>query len=259
MPATRCRRRVLTIGTANVGGNGIGVSGLRPGRYVSLTVTDTGMGMTDETKRRLFEPFYTTKPPGEGAGLGLSMVYGIVKQHGGEVSYHSSVGLGSTFVVYWPATDQLSETAPTSAEPRISRHGTETILLVDDDEQVRKLVRQLLLLQGYEVLETGESSDAVGMAGNHDGPIDLLLTDVVMPQMSGQELAERVAALRRGHQSGLHVQLPEVVASEHGVFGPNSFFPAKPFEVDALDESLRQALGPRTLLSRHADAIPALH
>ena len=104
---------VLTIGTANVevGKQEIkGFSELRPGRYVSLTVTDTGTGMTDETKRRLFEPFYTTKPPGEGAGLGLSMVYGIVKQHGGEVSYHSAVGLGSTFVVYWPATDQPERT-----------------------------------------------------------------------------------------------------------------------------------------------------
>ena len=115
---------------------------------------------------------------------------------------------------------------------------------MDDDEQVRKLVRQLLLLQGYEVLETGASSDAVGMAGNHDGPIDLLLTDVVMPQMSGQELAERVGALRPGIKVVFMSGYPGVIASEHGVFDPNSFFLQKPFEMDALGQILRQVLGP---------------
>ena len=152
---------VLTIGTSNVelGEQEVkGLLDLKPGRYVSLTVTDTGTGMTAETKRRLFEPFFTTKPPGEGTGLGLSMVYGIVKQHGGEVSFYSEVGLGSTFKIYWPATDRPSESAASPKEPRITYHGNETILLVEDDEKVRKVIRQMLLRQGYKVLETSTES-----------------------------------------------------------------------------------------------------
>ena len=160
---------VLTIGTSNVELGEEEVKGfldLKPGRYVSLTVTDTGTGMTAETKRRLFEPFFTTKPSGEGTGLGLSMVYGIVKQHGGDVSFYSEPGLGSTFKIYWPATDQPIESAARPEGPRAPNHGNETILLVEDDEKVRKLVRQMLLLQGYTVLEgcatwRGQSSTPV--------------------------------------------------------------------------------------------------
>jgi CheY-like chemotaxis protein len=238
---------VLTIGTSNIelGEHEIkGFLDLKPGRYVLLTVTDTGTGMTTETKRRLFEPFFTTKPPGEGTGLGLSMIYGIVKQHGGEVSFYSELGLGSTFKIYWPATDQPSESAASPARPRIRYHGNETILLVEDDEKMRKLVRQMLLLQGYKVLETSQSSDAVGVANKHDGPIDLLLTDVVMPQMSGQELAEKVGALRPGIKVVFMSGYPGGVTSEHSVFDPSAFFLQKPFQMDTLGQTLRQALSP---------------
>jgi signal transduction histidine kinase/ActR/RegA family two-component response regulator len=238
---------VLTIGTSNVelGNNEVkGFMDLKPGRYVSLTVTDTGTGMTAETKRRLFEPFFTTKPAGEGTGLGLSMVYGIVKQHGGDVSFYSELGVGSTFKIYWPATDQPSEPAAGEELPRIIHRGHETILLVEDDEKVRKLVREMLLLQGYKVLETGRGSEAVGMARNHDGPIDLLLTDVVMPQMSGPELVEQVAALRPGIKVVYMSGYPGGITSEHGMFDPSAFFLQKPFEMDTLGQILRQALGP---------------
>jgi PAS domain S-box-containing protein len=238
---------VLTIGTSNVEFGEQEVKGfldLKPGRYVLLTVTDTGTGMTAETKRRLFEPFFTTKPPAEGTGLGLSMVYGIVKQHGGEVSFYSELGLGSTFKVYWPATDQPSESAASAERPRIPCQGSETILLVEDDERVRQLVGQMLLLQGYKVLETRQSSDAVGVASKHDGPIDLLLTDVVMPQMSGQELAEQVVALRPGIKVVFMSGYPGGIASEHGTFSPSAFFLQKPFAVETLGQILRQALGP---------------
>jgi CheY-like chemotaxis protein len=237
---------VLTIGTSNVelGEREVkGFLGLKPGRYVSLTVTDTGTGMTAETKRRLFEPFFTTKPPGEGTGLGLSIVYGIVKQHGGEVSFYSEPGLGSTFKIYWPTTDQPSESAAIPDGPRIPYHGNETILLVEDEDKVRELVRQMLLLLGYKVLETRRGSDAVGVAREHDGPIDLLLTDVVMPQMSGQDLAKQVAALRPGIKVVLMSGYPGAITSEHGMFDPSAFFLQKPFEMDTLGKILRQVFG----------------
>ncbi len=238
---------VLTIGTSNVELGERDVKGyldLKPGRYVSLTVTDTGTGMTAETKRRLFEPFFTTKPSGEGTGLGLSMVYGIVKQHGGEVSFYSELGLGSTFKIYWPATDQPGESAASPEALRIAYHGNETILLVEDDENVRKLVRQMLLLQGYKLLETAQSSDAVAMAAAHDGPIDLLLTDVVMPKMGGPELAEQVAALRPGIKVVFMSGYPGSIASKPGMLPPNAFFLQKPFEMDTLGRTLRQVLDP---------------
>jgi two-component system, cell cycle sensor histidine kinase and response regulator CckA len=238
---------VLTIGTSNVE-LGIqevkGLSDLNPGRYVSLTVTDTGTGMTAETKQRLFEPFFTTKPSGEGTGLGLSMVYGIVKQHGGEVSFYSELGLGTTFKIYWPATDQPSDPAAKPQEPRAPYHGNETILLVEDDENVRKLVRQMLMQQGYQVLETRQSSDAAGVASKHDGPIDLLLTDVVMPEMSGKEVAAQVVVLRPGIKVVFMSGYPGVITADQGMFDPSAFFLQKPFELDALSQLLRQILGP---------------
>jgi len=215
---------------------------LKPGRYVSLAIADTGTGMTAETKRRLFEPFFTTKPPGEGTGLGLSMVYGIVKQHGGDVSFYSELGLGSTFKIYWPATDQPSEAAAGPQVPRIPLHGSETILLVEDDKTVRELVRQMLLLQGYKVLETRQSADAVAMANTHDGVIDMLLTDVVMPQMSGRDLAEKVMALRPGIKVVFMSGYPGGITSGTDVFDPSALFLQKPFEIDTLGQIVRQAL-----------------
>jgi hypothetical protein len=236
---------VLTIGTSNVELGVQEVKGfldLKPGRYVSLTVTDTGTGMTDETKRRLFEPFFTTKPLGEGTGLGLSMIYGIVKQHGGDVSFYSELGLGSSFKIYWPVTDQPIESAAMPMGPRTAHHGNETILLVEDDEKVRELVRQMLLLQGYKVLVTTLSSDAIGVVRKHDGPIDLLLTDVVMPQMSGPELAEQVAVLRPGIKVVFMSGYPGGITSERGMFDPSAFLLQKPFTMDALGQILRQVL-----------------
>jgi DNA-binding NtrC family response regulator len=172
------------------------------------------------------------------------MVYGIVKQHGGEVSFYSELGLGSTFKIYWPATDQPSESAARPEGPRIPCQENETILLVEDDERVRQLIGQMLLLQGYKVLETRQSSDAVGVASKHDGPIDLLLTDVVMPQMSGQELAEQVVALRPGIKVVFMSGYPGGIASERGMFSPSAFFLQKPFATETLGQILRQALGP---------------
>lgn len=171
------------------------------------------------------------------------MVYGIVKQHGGDVSFYSELGLGSAFKIYWPATDLPIEAAARPEEPRTSREGNETILLVEDDEMVRELVRQMLLLQGYKVLETRQSADAAGMVSKHDGPIHLLLTDVVMPQISGQELAQQVAALRPGIKVVFMSGYPGGgISSERGMFDPTAFFLQKPFTMETLDQILRQAL-----------------
>jgi PAS domain S-box-containing protein len=238
---------VLTIGTSNVELGEQEVKGfldLKPGRYVSLTVTDTGTGMTAETKRRLFEPFFTTKHLGEGTGLGLSTVYGIVKQHGGDVSFYSELGLGSSFKIYWPATDEPSEPVVRPEGPRIPYHGNETILLVEDDDRVRELVRRMLLRQGYKVLETRQTADVVGMVGRHDGPIDLLLTDMVMPQISGEELAEQVTALRPGIKVVFMSGYPGNITSALDMFGPTVFFLQKPFTIDTLGQILRQVLDP---------------
>lgn len=238
----------LTIRTSNVEfgeGDVKGFIDLKPGRYVLMTVTDTGTGMTAEIKRRLFEPFFTTKPVGVGAGLGLSMVYGIVKQHGGEVSCYSEPGLGATFRVYWPATDQPSEPAVSTEGHRTPYHGDETILLVEDDDKVRRLLRQMLLQQGYKILEARHGLDAVAVAGKHDGSIDLLLTDVVMPQMGGRELAELILALRPDIKVVFMSGYPGGPASGHGALDQGAFLLQKPFEEDTLGRMLRQVLGSR--------------
>jgi PAS domain S-box-containing protein len=239
---------VLTIGTSNIELGERDVRGfldLAPGRYVSLTVVDTGIGMTAETKRRLFEPFFTTKPLGEGTGLGLSMVYGIIKQHGGDISLYSELGRGSAFKIYWPATDQPGESALARPEGHQTLYrGDETILLVEDDEKVRKLIRQMLLQQGYKVLEARDGLEAVDVAGKHDGPVDLLLTDVVMPRMGGEELAEQVVALRPDIEVVFMSGYPGGGTSGHGALDPNAILLQKPFEKDTLGRILRQVLGP---------------
>jgi CheY-like chemotaxis protein len=239
---------VLTIGTSNVEFGDHEVKefiDLQPGRYVLLTVTDTGSGMTAETKRRLFEPFFTTKPVGVGTGLGLSMVYGIVKQHGGEISCYSELGMGSTFRIYWPATDQPRESVGSPEGLQILYPGDETIMLVEDDEKVRKLVSQMLLQQGYKVLVARHGLDAIDVANQHSGAIDLLLTDVIMPQMGGQELAEQVLALRPDIKVVFMSGYPGGMTSEQGTFDQDAFLLQKPFEKETLGRMLRQVLGPR--------------
>jgi len=236
---------VLTIETANVELRDEDIKGfmeLKPGRYVLLTVSDTGAGMTLETQRRLFEPFFTTKPVGEGTGLGLSMVYGIVKQHRGEVSFYSESGLGTSFKIYWPATDQPIESIASPMETRVAYEGTETVMLVEDDPKLRGIIRQMLLRQGYGVLEA-ESSEAVAMASQHEGPIDLLLTDVVMPKLNGAELAAAMAAVRPAIKVVFMSGYSEINASERGMFDANALFLQKPFRMEALGQTLRKAIG----------------
>jgi two-component system cell cycle sensor histidine kinase/response regulator CckA len=166
-----------------------------PGRYVKLTVTDTGIGMDSETQSHIFEPFFSTKAPGQGTGLGLATVLGIVQQSGGAIAVHSQPGQGSSFQIYFPRCDEKPEVLePQPAKP--SRGGTETILLVDDADALRQLTRRLLEDRGYTVLDASNPADALRKAAEHKGPLPLMITDVVMPGFSGFLLAEKLARVR---------------------------------------------------------------
>jgi PAS domain S-box-containing protein len=170
--------------------------GLAPGEYVLLTISDNGCGMPAEVQAHLFEPFFTTKEPGKGTGLGLSTVYGIVQQQGGKILVVSEVGRGTTFKVFFPKlhpTGELQNAAPTGQAPRT---GTETILVVEDNEGVREYVRAVLGQLGYTLLDAANGADALDAARNHPGKISLLLSDIVMPQMNGPQLTSRLRELR---------------------------------------------------------------
>ncbi len=216
--------------------------GVKPGYYAMLAVSDTGTGMDAETRLRLFEPFFTTKEKGKGTGLGLSTVYGIVKQCGGEIWVYSEIGLGTTFKIYLPlaAQSQPIETAAPMIEPITG--GAETVLLVEDETVVRKLVRNILAEQGYNVLESSDPHDALRVCQQHSDPIDLLLTDVVMPHMSGRDLADRALALRPGMRVLFMSGYTDNVIVHHGLTGAGAPFLQKPFTPASLVRKVRQVL-----------------
>jgi len=213
-----------------------------PGRYVLLSVTDTGIGMNAETLAHIFEPFYTTKDSSRGTGLGLSTVYGIVKQSGGHVSVHSEPGKGTTFEVYLPRVQDVVQKA--AAEPSDARtvKGRETILLVEDEPAVRELTRMVLSEGGYSVIEALNPEDALRLSGDNGREIHLLLTDVVMPGMSGHDLAKRLTArypnLRVLYMSGYAYN----VFAEGGTLEENVSFLQKPFTPKALTQRVRETL-----------------
>jgi two-component system cell cycle sensor histidine kinase/response regulator CckA len=186
----------LTIETANVILDKTYVAShleSQPGEHVLLAISDTGVGMSEEVKAHIFEPFFTTKETGKGTGLGLATVYGIVKQNGGNIWVYSEEGQGSTFKIYLPRTQEAAP--PVAHQRRVADvpHGTETILLAEDDDGVRDLARRVLQGQGYTVLEARNGQEALLVSSRHTGPIHLLLTDVVMPGISGKVLAEQPA------------------------------------------------------------------
>ena len=215
--------------------------GIRAGAYVVLTVSDTGVGMTAETRSRIFEPFFTTKEPGKGTGLGLASVYGIVKQSDGYISVDSEPGRGATFQIYLPRVDAADPGSAPPA-PALPMRGTaETILLVEDDPEVRELVAEILGDYGYRVITASRPADAMRL-GDGEERIDLLLTDVVMPEMSGRELAGQLTArhpeLRVLYMSGYS---DEVLASR-GVIDPGIRLLMKPFTSAALTSQVRETL-----------------
>jgi nitrogen-specific signal transduction histidine kinase/CheY-like chemotaxis protein len=215
---------------------------LSPGPYVLLAFSDTGIGMDAETQARLFEPFFTTKEMGKGTGLGLATVYGIVKQSGGYIWVYSKVGKGTTFKIYLPRSDEVAESEPRRNGVK-AQSGTETLLLVEDEEAVRALVRSALKEKGYRVLEASGGEEALKLSEQYGGPIDLLVTDVVMPQMSGPELADRLA--------NSHPQIKVLYISgytdyaglHHGALDLGAAFLQKPFSPEALARKVREVLG----------------
>jgi CheY-like chemotaxis protein len=217
---------------------------IEPGRYVMLTVSDTGTGMDLETQSRIFEPFFSTKAPGSGTGLGLSTVFGIVKESGGTISVYSEPGHGTTFRIYLPRCDK----APVVLEPdkaRPLRGGAETILLVDDCKPLRVLTQMLLEPLGYTVLSCGDSGEAFRIAGEHAGTLPLMITDVVMPGLSGPMLADKVASIRPDTKVLYTSGYTADEFARNSAPGTERAFLTKPFSRDDLVRKVREVLDSR--------------
>jgi len=236
----------LTLETASVEvgvARGDAAEGRSPGSYVRLTVTDTGVGMDADTQAHLFEPFFTTKGPGKGTGLGLATVFGVVTQSGGFIDVRSEPGHGTSVELYFPRIHAAPELAAGGPSLTDIRRGSETILLVEDEDLVREFTREVLESRGYTVLEARHPGEALLIGERHGHPIHLLVTDVVMPQMNGRELADRLTAacpqMRVLYISGY----TDDAIVQHGVHESDRAFLPKPFTADELADKVREVLG----------------
>ncbi|MBZ5623603.1 MAG: PAS domain S-box protein [Acidobacteriia bacterium] len=216
--------------------------GVHPGEFVMIAVSDTGHGMDSETRRHIFEPFFTTKGPGKGTGLGLATVYGMVKQSGGDIWVYSELGKGSTFKLYFPrVSDPLSESAGSDLE-QARTNGSETVLVVEDEKAVRELTLKMMRQLGYTVLAAASGAEAIEISRSHPGQIALLLTDVVMPNMSGRQVADSLAGTRPGMKVLYLSGYTEDTVIHHGVLDDGVDFLPKPFSREVLARKVRDIL-----------------
>jgi CheY-like chemotaxis protein len=213
-----------------------------PGQYVLLTVSDTGAGMTQEVRENIFEPFFTTKEVGKGTGLGLSTVYGIVKQNDGFIYVASEPGKGTTFKIYLPRFEAETAQVPSEEAAGMRPAGTETILLVEDDESILDLGNMILENLGYTVLAARTPSDAINLAEEHPGDVHLLITDVVLPEMNGRELAEKLSTIRPDLKCLYMSGYTADVIAHRSILDEGVNFIQKPFRSDDLAAKVRQVL-----------------
>jgi two-component system, cell cycle sensor histidine kinase and response regulator CckA len=219
--------------------------GVQPGRYVMLIVSDTGIGMDSETQAHMFEPFFTTKEPGKGTGLGLPIVYGVVKQTGGWTHVDSKPGQGTTFEIYLPWEEERKEPAPASemqAALGAAPKGAETILLVEDESGIRELAGEFLRRQGYVVLHGTDGNEALRIAEGHEDLIHLLVTDMAMPNVGGKELAQRLRKVRPQIKVLFMSGYPDHPALTDGDVGRQTSLLQKPFSLDTLAHKVRTVL-----------------
>jgi CheY-like chemotaxis protein len=217
-------------------------AGVAAGPYVLLSITDTGVGMTQDVAQHIFEPFFTTKDTGVGTGLGLSTVYGIVKQAGGWIWVYSEPGKGSTFKVYLPRTGGAPKPLPAPVSAAETLRGTETVLVVEDQPEVRRLTLAVLRSRGYRLLEAANGSEALSLCEGYSGPIHLLITDVVMPGMAGRELATRLSALRPSLKTLYTSGYTANAIAHEGVLDPGVAYLPKPFSPAQLAAKVREVL-----------------
>jgi CheY-like chemotaxis protein len=216
---------------------------VKPGSYVQLSISDTGVGMSFDTKEKVFEPFFTTKEKGKGTGLGLSTVYGIIKQSEGNIWVYSEPGHGTTFKIYLPIVGEKLDAVIKEEESDSLPRGNETVLLAEDDPLVRDLARRLLIQQGYTVLEASNGEEALRVAQeNTREKIHLLLTDVVMPQMGGKELSEKLKRLRPDIRILYTSGYTDNAIVHHGTLEPGTCFLQKPFSHKTLSHKVREVL-----------------
>jgi PAS domain S-box-containing protein len=241
------RGGTVTIETANVSLDGAYVANqplVAAGDYVMLALSDTGTGMDAATQARVFEPFFTTKERGKGTGLGLATVYGIVKQSGGYVWVYSELGIGTTFKIYLPRVTggEVAERPIAAPVPAATLHGSETILVVEDQEEVRTLIRKILEARGYRVLAAANGAAALQAAALHPGPIHLLLSDVIMPGMSGREVSRLLTPTRLSLRTLYVSGYTDESIVQHGVLEPEVEFLQKPFTAEGLLRRVREVL-----------------
>ncbi|MGH7909408.1 MAG: ATP-binding protein, partial [Thermodesulfobacteriota bacterium] len=239
------RGGTLTVATDNVELDGAFTRthpGTRPGSYALLTVDDTGVGMNANTLAHCFEPFFTTKPKGQGTGLGLATVYGIVKQNDGEIHIASEPGQGTKVRIYLPRVEARTMVAVPAPPPAVLRPGAETVLLAEDELGVRKLIREVLEQAGHTVLEAASGPAALQAAEGYAGAIQLLLTDVVMPEMSGPELASKLTTARPDLKVLYMSGYTEETMTQHGMLPSGITLLQKPFDKDDLLRRVRDVM-----------------